>query len=275
MTCLDTHIVGKPWGRVKLPPPFANPGGEPVGEIWFQPPDDLAALLVKYIFTSEKLSVQCHPSEAQAAAMGFGSIGKEECWYILDAAPGAEIAIGFLESIDADALRAAALDGTIEQRLAWHPVSAGDFFYVPAGTVHAIGAGIALIEIQQNSDVTFRLYDYGRPRPLHLDESLVVAVRDRYPAGNRKRAPVQGAATLVDGPHFRVDLIDGPPTASHFEDYALPSLILPLSGVVTMHDGDVVQPGQCARLERLADAGIGTDVRCLVARPIAKEGAHG
>src|SRR3546814_3643538 len=90
-------------------------------------------LLVKYIFTSEKLSVQVHPSDAQALAAGMGQTGKEECWLVIDAEPGARLAIGFSEPIDTATMRAAALDGTIEHLLAWHPVERGDFFYLPAG----------------------------------------------------------------------------------------------------------------------------------------------
>lgn len=267
MTRLDVHTVNKPWGRVVLPPPFANPGAEPVGEIWFAPPEDLSTLLLKYIFTSEKLSVQCHPSGAHAEAMGLGRCGKDECWYIVDAAPDARIAIGFTKSVDIETLRSAATDGSIEDLLVWHPVVAGDFFYIPAGTVHAIGAGISLIEVQQNSDITFRLYDYGRPRALHLDKSLIVATRGPYPAHLRQRVPARGHLALVDGPHFRLDRLDGPPAAAQLERYDAPALLLPLAGDVEV-EGEVLRPGQCARVDRLADAEFAPDALCLVARPL-------
>ncbi len=162
---LPVRQVAKPWGRELLPSPFVAPAGERIGEVWFEPPPELSALLVKYIFTSEKLSVQVHPSDAQRPGHG-----KEECWLIVHAEPDASLGIGFRERLSPDRLRAAALDGSIESLMEWHRVKAGDFFYIPANTVHAIGPGVSLIEVQQNSDVTYRLYDYGRPRELHLDD---------------------------------------------------------------------------------------------------------
>jgi hypothetical protein len=87
--------------------------------------DDLPQLLVKYLFTSEKLSVQVHPSDSQTLAAGLGRQGKEECWLVIDAEPGATLGVGFKEQVDAEAMRAAALDGSIEDMLVWHPVSAG------------------------------------------------------------------------------------------------------------------------------------------------------
>src|SRR5215204_81753 len=137
---LETKTVEKPWGKDVLPAPFetvsASFGGKRIGEIWFVPPRDLPQLLVKYIFTSEKLSVQVHPSDAQTEAAGLGKQGKEECWLVIDAEPGAKLGIGFGGEVSADAMRAAALDGSIEAMLVWRPASAGDFFYIPANTVH-------------------------------------------------------------------------------------------------------------------------------------------
>lgn len=174
---LGQRAIHKIWGRRTLGFGFdgLQPDAEPIGEIWFEASaDQTPELLVKYLFTSAKLSVQVHPNEAQAQARGHNR-GKEECWLILDAEPEAVIGIGLEDEIDSDALREAALDGSIEQLLDWKPVAAGDLFYLPAGTIHAIGAGITLIEIQQNIDLTYRLYDYGRPRALHLDDAVAVA----------------------------------------------------------------------------------------------------
>ena len=105
---LETKTVEKPWGKDVLPAPFATPPGKRIGEIWFVPPADLPQLLVKYLFTSEKLSVQVHPSDTQTLAAGLGRQGKEECWLVIDAEPGATLGIGFKEHIDAEAMRAAA-----------------------------------------------------------------------------------------------------------------------------------------------------------------------
>jgi mannose-6-phosphate isomerase len=104
-------------------------------------------------------------------------------WYVLRAEPGARIATGFQSAISRDRLRESALSGEIEHLLNWIDVSAGDAFYIPAGTVHAIGGGLALCEIQQYSDVTYRLYDYGRPRELHLDKAVEVASTEPASAG--------------------------------------------------------------------------------------------
>lgn len=171
---LRARPVERVWGRRALPAGFPRPpGDEPIGEIWFEPPDD-AALLVKYLFTSERLSIQVHPNDAAARARGFQR-GKDEAWYVIDAEPGAAIGLGLTRQASKEELRRAALDGSIETLLDWRPVAAGDLLYSPAGTIHAIGGGIALVEVQQNADVTYRLYDYGRPRELHLDEAVAVA----------------------------------------------------------------------------------------------------
>lgn len=119
---LPIRLVEKPWGYTELPAPFAAPAGKRIGEIWFEPSPAMDDLLVKYIFASENLSVQVHPSDTQTSAKGLGRTGKEECWLIIDAKPGATLGIGFDAVITPEAMRAAALDGSIEQRLIWHKV---------------------------------------------------------------------------------------------------------------------------------------------------------
>ena len=171
---LETKFVEKQWGRTSLPARFAPASGKRIGEIWFVG-DPASPLLAKYLFTADKLSVQVHPNDEQAKRMGYAR-GKAECWYIVDAEPDARIGLGLLDEVSEDELRSAALDGSIEQLIRWWPVSAGDFIYVEPGTIHAIGAGLSLLEIQQNSDVTFRLFDYGRPRELHLEEGVIVSL---------------------------------------------------------------------------------------------------
>jgi len=172
---LPRRHVERVWGRTDLAGPFAPPPGasEPIGEIWFEDSPE-AALLVKYLFTSERLSVQVHPDDEAARARGYPR-GKDEAWYVVAAEPGAVIGLGLTRAVSRDELRSAALDGSIEHLLDWRPVAAGQFFYSPAGTVHAIGAGLSLVEIQQNLDLTYRLYDYGRPRELHVEDAVAVA----------------------------------------------------------------------------------------------------
>lgn len=245
---LPTRMVEKVWGRDTLPDPFAAPAETRIGEIWFEPPPEMPDLLVKYLFTSEKLSVQVHPSAEQAQA---GEDGKEECWLVLDAEPDARLAIGFEQELAPEAIEAAARDGSIEDLLTWHKVEAGDVFYLPAGTVHAIGPGLSLVEVQQNSDTTFRLYDYGRPRELHLERAMAVTDGRPYPANLRSTVAERGQA-LIEGPHFRLDRISGAPDEAIRAAYPGSLLILPLSGEVRSQDGAVAaQAGECLYADSL------------------------
>lgn len=192
------------WGRKSLAPffPEVKPR-ERIGETWFTFDENQTSLgvslgelisshpeilgealdplhpgacplLVKLLFTSERLSVQVHPDDTYAE-QHHQSLGKTEAWYVLDAQSPGEIAIGFRETLTRQQLKSAAQSGEIEQLLDWRKVNAGDVVFVPAGTVHAIGAGLTICEIQENSDITYRLYDYGRPRELHLEHSIAVA----------------------------------------------------------------------------------------------------
>ncbi|MGH9654009.1 MAG: class I mannose-6-phosphate isomerase, partial [Bryobacteraceae bacterium] len=157
------------WGREDLRPLFPDaPQGRRIGEVWFEPKTP-HGLLVKFLFTSERLSVQVHPDDDYARRR-HNSLGKTEAWYVLDAQPPGELAVGFREPLTPERLREVAQSGEIEQFLDWRKVSPGDLVFVPAGTVHAIGAGLTVCEIQENSDITYRLYDYGRGRELHLDD---------------------------------------------------------------------------------------------------------
>lgn len=262
---LPIRQVEKPWGKDILPAPFGTPHGQRIGEIWFEPPFELPQLLVKYIFTSEKLSVQVHPSDAQTLAKGIGRQGKEECWLILDAEPGATLGIGFHEELDADAMRTAALDGSIEGLMAWHEVSPGDFFYIPANTVHAIGAGVSLIEVQQNSDITYRLFDYGRPRELHLEEGIGVAKGEPYAMERHKKVAPGGSQVLVDGPLFLLDQVEGEPSAEIAARYPGALLVIPRAGTVTVA-GSTIAPGGCALAESLDEVGFAPDSICLLTR---------
>ena len=198
---LERRLVPKVWGRRDVPRHFRPwpEDGEPLGEIWFPDPSgNDAELLIKYLFTSEKLSIQVHPDDQAARAAGYAR-GKDEAWVILSADPGAVIGLGLVEPLSAEELRASALDGSLERLIDWRPVTAGDVIYSTAGTIHALGAGLILIEIQQNLDLTYRLYDYGRPRELHLDEAVEVAVRTPY-RGEAACEPIsEGRERLVAG----------------------------------------------------------------------------
>ena len=265
MRQLATHLVHKVWGRPVPPPPFANPGTDPLGEIWFDPPPEIAGLLVKFIFTDAALSVQVHPDDAQAPA---GKRGKNECWYILDAQPGAQIAVGLNREMGVEELRAAARDGSIEDALGRIEVAPGDFFSIPAGTIHAIGAGISLLEVQQNSDVTYRLYDYGRPRELHLEDALRVAKRCGYDPALRSQAKASGYAELIDGPHFRLAVLSGESAvpAGRFADE---TLLLPLAEGVTL--GETPLPvGTCTLADGVAGLALAGDARLVLVEDTAR-----
>lgn len=264
---LPIRRVAKPWGREVLPAPF-EAGGERIGEIWFEPPAALPGLLVKYIFTSDALSVQVHPSDAQTQAQGLGRQGKEECWLVIDAEPGARLGIGFDAALSAEAMRGAALDGSIERLMTWHPVAAGDFFYIPANTVHAIGAGISLIEVQQNSDITYRLYDYGRPRELHLDEGIAVARGEPYADTWRQHLPERGEVALVEGPLFRLDRIDGPPSDLLRPVYAgAPLLVIPREIGISV-GGVELAVGECALARDIDEVAVEGGALALLAKPV-------
>jgi mannose-6-phosphate isomerase len=171
----------KIWGSTRLSPWYSD-SSKKIGEVWFES-DESLPLLVKFLFTSERLSVQVHPDDKYAAAHEKGSRGKTEMWHVLRADPGAPgVAAGLKERLTPQRVRELALSGEIESYLNWVEVKPGDTIFVPAGTIHAIGPGLALCEIQQHSDVTYRLYDYGRGRELHLDRSMDVAALDRYKA---------------------------------------------------------------------------------------------
>ena len=237
---LRTRYVEKPWGRTKLPPVFAAPHGQRIGEIWFVA-DERLPLLAKYLFTSERLSVQVHPNDEEARKRGFLR-GKSECWYILDAEPGATIGLGLSREVSREELRKSALDGSIESLIDWRPVKSGDFFYVAPGTIHAIGGGISLLEFQQNSDVTYRLFDYGRPRDLHLDAAAAVANRGSFPDELYQRVPKDDDRILVDGPQFTLVHSRG----DHLQDRR--RWVLPLDGTVRSGT-ESASPGDCLLLE--------------------------
>jgi mannose-6-phosphate isomerase len=188
VTRLTPRFVPKVWGSKHLEPWYPD-STEKIGEVWFES-DPKPPLLIKLLFTTEALSVQVHPE------------GKTEMWHILAAEPGAKIAAGFREPISAERLRESALSGEIEKLLEWHQARPGDTFFIPVGTVHAIGAGLTLCEIQQHSDTTYRLFDYARPRELHLEEGARVSHLGPHAARQSARDGV-----LVSCPFFTTEKI--------------------------------------------------------------------
>ena len=171
----------------------------------------LCPLLLKLLFTDERLSVQVHPDDAYAEAH-HRTLGKTEAWVILDSHLPGEVAMGFREEISPERLKCAAQSGEIEQLLDWRKVKAGDAIFAPAGTVHAIGAGLTICEIQENSDITYRLYDYGRPRELHLEDGARVSHLGPYEFRLEPKALSEGREELVVSEYFRIERLK-PPSA--------------------------------------------------------------
>ena len=254
----------RPWGRQSLEPWYSETGTkELVGEAWLTGPqcvveegelegrtleslspelDGEFPLLVKLLFPNEKLSVQVHPDDAQAQAAG-GARGKTECWYVLEAEQGAAVALGLRPGLDSEKIKAAVADGTMEDLMEWVPVSVGDMLFVDAGTVHAIGPGVVLLETQQTSDITYRLYDYGRPRELHLEQGLKV-IRPKTEAGKVAPKKMDGFTRLIEKKYFTVDRFDLEDAEERSIAMTGPGCLVGLKGKVS-----VITPSEEVELE--------------------------
>jgi mannose-6-phosphate isomerase len=213
----SVRAIHKPWGVSDLRPWSSIDGtGDAVGELWFERAEKNApipALLLKLLFTSAPLSIQVHPDDTFARALGMAN-GKSEAWYIISAEPDAQIGVGLKRRITPQELRAAITNGSIVELVEWRPVAKGDVVFIPAGTIHALGAGIVLAEIQQRSDTTFRLFDYGRERELHIDNG--VAVANAWPLRSPPD-PIRLTAermVLVASQHFVLERIELPEGSS-------------------------------------------------------------
>jgi len=209
----------RPWGGLDLSPIYDRRFKEKIGESWLTgdnckvqngplagkslgelaleyqrylvghaaPNPERFPLLAKFLFPHEKLSVQVHPDDETARGIGE-PWGKTECWYVAHAQPGAEIGLGLKPGVTRQQFERSIYDNRAEDLLNWIKVFAGDMIYVAGGTVHTLGPGSIIVETQQQSDTTFRLYDYGRPRALHLDHGLR-AIKERVASGKVKRPP--------------------------------------------------------------------------------------
>ena len=275
----------RPWGRLDLRLWYSETGTtEPVGEAWLTGPQCVVEtgefagrtlaqvtaeagdailgegggaefpLLVKLLFPNEKLSVQVHPDDAMAWSMGEPR-GKTECWYVLEAKTGATIALGLREGVTVKAVRAAIGAGALEELLEWVPVEAGERVFVDAGTVHSIGPGVVLLETQQTSDATFRLYDYGRGRELHLEQGLR-ALKTRTAAGKVKPRAMGGFTRLIEQKYFVVD---------RYDVAAGDEVIVPVEGagcLVGLSGAAVVIGGEEGEVELLPGRAVVVPVEC-------------
>ena len=225
----------RPWGVRDLRPIYTKIVKEPIGESWLTWSDSCIAngpfagrtlgeiakqyrrdlvgsaavyedrfpLLVKFLFPAEKLSVQVHPDDAGAQRVGQ-PYGKTECWYVLQAEPDGQIALGLKSGTTLAQFEASIRENRTEALLNWLSVSAGDMIYVTAGTVHTIGGGMVLVETQQASDITYRLYDYGRGRELHIKDGIA-AIKLNSHAGKVVRDSDGDPNVLVRSPFFQVE----------------------------------------------------------------------
>jgi mannose-6-phosphate isomerase len=209
-------IVNGPLAKRSLADVSKEFGGDLVGTA--SPDPRRFPLLLKFLFTEEKLSVQVHPDDATARRFGE-PWGKTECWYVAHARSGSQIALGLRPGVTRAQLEQAIHDQSAEELLNWVNIYQGEMIYVAGGTVHTIGPGAVLLETQQQSDTTYRLYDYGRPRPLHLEHGLA-SVKERTASGKVIRpAPIainngnsgggkNRRSSMIAAPYFTVDLFE-------------------------------------------------------------------
>jgi mannose-6-phosphate isomerase len=232
----------RPWGVVDLAP-WSNAAHDnvPIGEIWYERPNKPASspsLLLKLLFTSEPLSIQVHPGDAYAQSMGLAN-GKTEAWYILSAAPGAKVALGLKQRLTQQQLRESLDDGSIADLVVWQTVLPDDVIFVPAGTIHAIGAGLVIAEIQQHSDATFRLFDHGRHRELHIERAIAVANAGPARLRERPNRLTEERTLLISGPHFALERIDLAPNSLWCLEAKRETWLLVLSGGASADSFDV------------------------------------
>ena len=231
------RTVRKPWGKNDLRPwNEIHDDPDAVGEIWFQRKSQDVAdpeLLLKLLFTSQPLSIQVHPDDAYAHKMGQPH-GKTEAWYILAAEPDAAVAVGLKREIGPDELRGAIEDGSIADLVQWHPVRVGEVIFIPAGTIHAIGPGLVLAEIQQRSDTTFRLFDYGRKRELHVEDGVAVAHAGPPEAQPKPHRLGPSRTVLIANPFFVLERVTLEPETTRVLNAPGETWILGLDGDATL-----------------------------------------
>ncbi len=261
--------VAKPWGVVD-PRPWTQPrsDGTWIGELWYERTGadrTPTSLLLKLLFTSQPLSIQVHPDDAFARSIGLPN-GKTEAWYVVEAAAGAKVALGLSRSCSPQQLRRAIEDGSIAELVVWRSVAAGDVVSVPAGTIHAIGAGLVIAEIQQRSDTTFRLFDYGRQRDLHLDCAVAAA---NTGAGESDSRPIHmsGQRTLlVSNLHFMLERVVLPPETIWRLEADRETWLLVLSGSATIGSVEIAAGGAIYAESQTTGIHVGgASVTCLVA----------
>jgi mannose-6-phosphate isomerase len=264
-----TKMHLKPWGVTDLRPwSDAGEGSARIGELSYERSDRTAsapALLLKLLFASEPLSIQVHPDDEYARSIGLPN-GKSEAWYVLAASAGAKVAIGLNRSLTQVQLRQAIDDGSIAGLVDWRVVKMRDVLMVPAGTIHAIGAGVVIAEIQQRSDATFRLFDHGRARALHVDDAVAVSVRTSardQPAAERISAE---RTLLAANAHFVLEHIVLAPDSAWCLDATRETWMFVLNGIANAGSYDLVRGDTIFAQSERVDLEAGRiGVECLVA----------
>jgi mannose-6-phosphate isomerase len=267
---LSLRAVEKPWGSTDLQPwSGISHDGKAVGELWFERLGAAAesSLLVKLLFTTQPLSIQVHPGDEYARSIGLAH-GKTEAWYVLSATPDARVAIGLKWNLTTAQFRSAIEDGSIADLVQWRRVQKDDVILVPAGTIHAIGQGLVIAEIQQRSDTTFRLFDYGRKRELHVDNAIAAAT-----PGPATRQPVpskitDGRSLLVADPHFVLERFDLPPHSSWVFEAKQETWLFVIRGSAQIESFDLLQAGVVFADDQLAQINVGENgLKALAAYP--------
>lgn len=250
-----TKVMNGELGGLGLDEVRENHGEQLFGTKGFCKKSGRFPLLIKLLDCNDDLSVQVHPND-DYIGLPEGEHGKTEMWYILDAKPGAKIIYGLKSGIDAETFRQAIEEDRIMDAMEEVTVEAGDSFYIPAGTVHALGAGVLVAEIQQNSDTTYRLYDYKRPgldgklRELHIADSLAVTDYEGTSA-TRMKTDIRSShewLRLAVSPYFLVDkgLVDGTWELSTSLDSCVILIVCDGSGSLRWNDGSLdVKAGDC------------------------------
>jgi len=206
-----------------------------------------------------------HPDDYYALSIGLPN-GKSEAWYVLDAAPGAKVAVGLKTPLHKDQLRQAINDGSIANLVDWQGVKARDVITMPAGTIHAIGAGVVIAEIQQRSDATFRLFDHGRARVLHIDDALAVSVRTPADVQPQSKRLTAERTLLADNAHFILEHIVLAPGSKWCLDAARETWLVVLNGIVNAGSYDLVRGGAVYARDERVDLSVGRiGMECLVA----------
>ena len=263
--------IVKPWGVSDLRRWGAETqAGSLIGELLFerQPAASAkSALLVKVLLTSKDLSVQVHPDDAYARAIGLPH-GKTEAWYILSAEADAKVAVGLTARLTQTELRWAIEDGSLAALLAWRSVAADDVISVPAGTIHAIGGGITLVEVQQNSDTTFRMSDPDHGRTLHIDHAVAAARAGPVELQARPVKLSSERTVLLSTTHFVVERIELPANTTWCLSGARETWLYGLFGSATA-GGHTLAAGNALFAEAAAvDMCVSANgVACLVAYP--------